>query len=127
MLCAMQGLPLAHRGLKLANIGVVSYDDQNIAIVILDYGQTVQVQPHSPVRGKASTPGYRAPEMQNQVHGTSLDIWSCGIIGLRMFVPEWPHSFNVRAEFEDGVAKLGADNEATPRKLIAQMLKWDPA
>lgn len=30
--------PLVHRDLKLANIGVVSYDDQNIAIVILNYG-----------------------------------------------------------------------------------------
>jgi hypothetical protein len=118
--------PLVHRDLKLANIGVVSYNDQSIEIVILDYGQTIQIQPHGPVRGKAGTPGYQAPEMQNQVHGTSLDIWFCGIIGLRMFVPEWPHTSNVRADFEEGVVKLGVDDPATPRNLVAQMLAWEP-
>jgi serine/threonine protein kinase len=79
----------------------VSYTDQSIAIVILDYGQTIQVQPQNSIRGKAGTPGYQAPEMQYQVHGTSLDIWSCGIIGLRMFVPEWQHSSNVRVDFRE--------------------------
>jgi hypothetical protein len=117
--------PLVHRDLKLANIGVVSYNDQNITIVILDYGQTIQVQQHDPVRGKAGTPGYQAPEMQNQVHDTSLDIWSCGIIGLKMFVPEWPHSPNVRVDFEVGVATLGVDGQGTARSLVAQMLAWD--
>jgi serine/threonine protein kinase len=118
--------PFIHRDLKLANIGVVSYNDKSIAIVILDYGQTIQVQAHSPTRGKAGTPGYQAPEMEHQVHSTSLDIWSCGIIGLRMFVPEWQHSSNVRADFEKGVARLGADDQTTPRYLVAQMVAWDP-
>jgi serine/threonine protein kinase len=98
----------------------------SIAIVILDFGQTIQVQTHSPTRGKAGTPRYQAPEMEHQVHSTSLDIWSCGIIGLRMFVPEWQHSSNVRADFEKGVARLGADDQTTPRYLVAQMLPWDP-
>lgn len=65
--------------------------------------------------------------MQNQIHGTSLDNWSCGIIGLRIFVPEWPHSSNVRADFEGGVAKLGVDDQTMPRNLVSQMLAWDPA
>jgi serine/threonine protein kinase len=43
-----------------------------------------------------------------------------------MFVPEWQHSFNVRADFEEGVARLGADGQTTPRHLVAQMLPWDP-
>jgi serine/threonine protein kinase len=65
---------LIHRDLKLANIGVVSYNNMSIAIVILDFGQTIQVQTHSPTRGNAGTPGYQAPEMEHQVHSTSLDI-----------------------------------------------------
>jgi serine/threonine protein kinase len=118
--------PFIHRDLKLVNIGVVSYDDKSIAIVILDYGQTIQFQARSPTRGKAGTPRYQAPEMEHQVHSTPLDIWSYGIIGLRMFVPEWQHSSNVRAGFEKGVARLGADNQTIPRHLVAQMLAWDP-
>lgn len=77
--------PLVHRDLKLSNVGVVSYDERSIAVVILDYGQTVQVHSHRPIRRKAGTPEYQAPEMLRQVHDVGLDIWSCGIIGLRMF------------------------------------------
>ncbi|KFY27450.1 hypothetical protein V491_00903 [Pseudogymnoascus sp. VKM F-3775] len=71
--------PLVHRDLKLSNIGVVSYDERSIAVVILDYGQTVQVHSLKPIRGKAGTPGYQAPGMLHQVHDVGLDIWSCGI------------------------------------------------
>jgi serine/threonine protein kinase len=118
--------PLVHQDLKPANIGVVSYLDQSIAIVILDYGQAIQVQPHNSIRGKAGTPGYQAQDMQHQVYNTSLDIWSCGIIGLRMFVSEWQHSSNVRMYFQEGVAMLGADDKYTPRNLLSQMLAWEP-
>jgi serine/threonine protein kinase len=75
--------PLLHRDRKLSNIGVVSYDDYSIVVVI---GQTIQAQPHKPIGGKAGTRGYQAPEMPHQIHDPALDIWSCGIIGLRMFV-----------------------------------------
>ncbi|TVY80957.1 putative serine/threonine-protein kinase HSL1 [Lachnellula suecica] len=122
--------PLVHRDLKPANIGVVAYEAQHkhIAIVILDYGQTIQLQPQRPVRGKAGTPGYQAPEMQSELHDISLDIWSCGIIGLRLLVPNWPHASNEikKTDFEIGVAELAAGDQALAQHLIAQMLAWDP-
>jgi serine/threonine protein kinase len=71
--------PLVRRDLKPANIGVVPSTDQSIAKVILDYGQTIQVQRHNSIRGRAATPGYQAPEMQHQVHNTSLVF---GLVGL---------------------------------------------
>ncbi|OAF61017.2 hypothetical protein VC83_02424 [Pseudogymnoascus destructans] len=46
--------PLLHRDLKLSNIGVVSYDERRIAVVILDYGQTVQIHSQRPISGKAA-------------------------------------------------------------------------
>lgn len=69
--------------------------------------------------------GYQASEMQHQVHGPSLDIWSCEIIGLRIFVPKWQHPSNMRVDFQEGVAMLGADDQNTPRHLLSQMLTWD--
>jgi hypothetical protein len=119
--------PLVHRDLKLSNIGVVSYDDHSIAVVILDYGQTIQAQSRKPIRGKAGTPGYQAPEMLHQIHGLALDIWSCGIIGLSMFVPEWQVSSNipVQADFQKGVGILKSHESTTPEHLIAQMLNWE--
>jgi serine/threonine protein kinase len=112
--------PLLHRDLKLSNIGVVSYDDRSIAVVILDYGQTIQAQPHRPMRGKAGTRGYQAPEMPHQIHDLALDIWSCGIIGLRMFVqvPAIP----VQADFHQGVGILNSHELTATEHLIAQML-----
>lgn len=50
--------PLVYRDLKLSNVGVVSYNDHSIAIVILDYGQTIQARPTSPIKGQAGTHGY---------------------------------------------------------------------
>lgn len=118
--------PLVHRDLKLANIGIISYNDQTITIAILDYGQTIQAQLHSPAGGKAGTPGYQASKMQLQDHSTALDVWSCGIIGLRLFVPEWQHSPNERADFQKGVAMLGGHDPTMPRNLLAGPLAWEP-
>ena len=119
---------LLHRDLKLSNIGIVSYNDHSIAVVILDYGQTIQVQSHRPVSGKAGTRGYQAPEMPYQVHDLALDIWSCGIIGLRMIVPEWQASaIPVQADFHKGVGILDSHESTTPKHLIAQMLTWEPS
>lgn len=69
----------------------------------------------------------QAPEMLHQVHDVGLDIWSCGIIGLRMFVPEWQVSSNipVQADFQKGVGILKACESATPEHLISQMLEWE--
>jgi hypothetical protein len=118
--------PLLHRDLKLSNIGVISYDDYSLAVVILDYGQTIQAQPHRPIRGKAGTRGYQAPEMLHQIHDPALDIWSCGIIGLKMFVPEWQVSaIPVQADFHKGLGILNSYESTTPEHLIAQMLTWE--
>lgn len=119
--------PFVHRDLKLANIGVVSYHDQSITIAILDYGQTIQIRPQDPIRGKAGTPGYQAPEMQLQIHGTALDIWSCGIIGLKIFVPEWRCSSNESTDFQKGVVTLRAHDPTVIQYLLARMLAWEPS
>jgi len=120
--------PLIHRDLKLSNVGVVSYSDHNIIVVILDYGQTIQAQMNSQIGGKAGTPGYQAPEMLQQIHGRALDIWSCEIIGLRMFVPEWPFSCRDpdQAEFQRGMEMLQSQGSTSSEHLVSQMLIWEP-
>ncbi|KAH6706374.1 hypothetical protein BKA61DRAFT_679555 [Leptodontidium sp. MPI-SDFR-AT-0119] len=64
--------------------------------------------------------------MPNQIHGPALDIWSCGIIGLRMFVPEWQVSvIPVQADFHKGVGALNSHESTTSEHLIGQMLAWE--
>ncbi len=64
--------------------------------------------------------------MSHQIHDPALDIWSCGIIGLRMFVPEWQVSaIPIQADFHKGVEILNSHESTTPEHLIAQMLIWE--
>lgn len=64
---------LVHRDLKLSNISVVSYDERSIAVVILDYGQTVQVHSQRPIGEIAATPEDEALEMLHQVHHVDVE------------------------------------------------------
>lgn len=64
--------------------------------------------------------------MPHQIHDLALDIWSCGIIGLRMFVLEWQVSaIPIQADFHKGVGILNSHESTTPEHLIAQMLIWE--
>jgi serine/threonine protein kinase len=113
---------LLHRDLKLSNIGVVSYDDYSIVVVI---GQTIQAQPHKPIGGKAGTRGYQAPEMPHQIHDPARylvlrNYWSQNVCS-RVAGFCHPHS----SRFAQRSGNTEPARSTTPEHLIAQMLIWE--
>jgi serine/threonine protein kinase len=120
-----QPLPFIHRDLKPSNIGIVEIEELNFQVVILDYGQMIAA---SSGNGKAGTPGYQAPEMQDRTYGSTVDIWACGIIGLELLVPEgslWSKAKS-QYEVEERSTFLSQHDPAMPQHLIGQMLAWEP-
>ena len=108
--------PLVHRDLKPANIGVVSYLDQSIVIVILDHGQTIRVQPHNSIRDRLAPLGTKRRKCNIK------SITPLSYLVLRNY---WPENVCTGMAplfpigewiFRNVFAMLGADDKYTPRK-----------
>lgn len=129
---ALHSAGFIHRDIKPANIGVVQFEGQNIDIVILDYGQTIAKRIWNTRDGHAGTSGYQAPEMllENQEYGSSVDIWACAIVGLKLFAPgvkRWTDPHKDEIYIRNLIALMGEMDSGLPQHLLGQMLCWEPA
>lgn len=70
----------AHRDLKPENLLVVSKEDSDLLIKIIDFGAATQIVPGVKMKDKIGTAYYIAPEVIKQEYDEKCDVWSCGII-----------------------------------------------
>ena len=74
----IHGVNVAHRDLKPENL-LLDYDK---GIKIVDFGLSNTYKSGELLKTACGSPCYAAPEMiaGKKYHGTSVDIWSCGVI-----------------------------------------------
>ncbi|KAF4625415.1 hypothetical protein G7Y89_g12750 [Cudoniella acicularis] len=128
---ALHNTGFIHRDIKSANWGVVTIPPAKITTVILDYGLSIRAT--SCPRGRVGTVPFMAPEMEVADYGSGVDIWSCGIIGLQLFVTEKKLSWsnvtdeNGKRSYINCIKQLRAEAADTMSNLIFKMLAWDPS
>lgn len=133
----LQGLEALHRigfiyrDIKPANIGVVEEQEDNIEIVILDYGETIRAEKCEPSRGNTGTTPYVAPEMDESEYGNAVDIWAAGVVGVQIFVNEgelpWSDAVTEdREEWEIMMGLLENSDIDSVENLLLSMLAWSP-
>ena len=79
---------ISHRDLKPENILI----DSNNLIKIGDFGLSNLMKVGKLLKTACGTPNYAAPEIvgERKYEGTSVDIWSCGVILYALLVGSLP-------------------------------------
>ena len=79
---------ISHRDLKPENILI----DSNNLIKIGDFGLSNLMKDGKLLKTACGTPNYAAPEIvgERKYEGTSVDIWSCGVILYALLVGSLP-------------------------------------
>ncbi|KAM3940079.1 protein kinase C theta type-like [Leptodactylus fuscus] len=123
--CGLQFLHrhnIVHRDIKPANIML----DGNGHIRLIDLGIARDgVTSTSKIRGKAGTPGYKAPEvLLRQEFNTAVDWWSLGIVVSRMAIGFSPfyHGGNITTD----KPKLPSWLDADLKDLLLNLLEINP-
>lgn len=70
-----------HRDLKLENVIVREIDEENLDVLIVDFGFACNVKDYKKYFPRCGTPGYIAPEiLKGKSYGLNVDVFSAGII-----------------------------------------------
>ena len=71
---------IAHRDLKLENILIDQYNEDQIHIKVIDFGTAELFDSYTKFRNSVGTIYYLAPEVLMKCYDEKCDIWSCGVI-----------------------------------------------
>lgn len=128
-----------HRDIKPANIGIVKFSmvENEVQIVILDFGSTVKQDHCDAQPGQVGTVPYLAPEMEITKYTKEVDVWACGIIALQLMVTHgalpWKHVVRSkpgfpagRLAYEEKISMLEKTKSTAVHDLILGLLAWDP-
>lgn len=79
---------IAHRDLKPENILI----DSGRVVKIVDFGLSNLMKDGRMLKTNCGSPNYAAPEIvcQQKYEGTSVDVWSCGVILYALLVGRLP-------------------------------------
>ena len=126
-------MKIVHRDLKLSNVLVFADDSvspRNWKIKVADFGMSVQLSSRvQKLYTLCGTPAYAAPEMVgNKGYGTSVDMWSLGVMAFQLFIGDSPFSGSKRLLFhqiQHGLYDIPPSLSKGPRSLISRLLKVD--
>ncbi|KAM3937569.1 protein kinase C theta type-like [Leptodactylus fuscus] len=125
IVCGLQflhGHNIVHRDIKPANIMLDG--DGHIRLIDLGIARN-GVTSSSKIRGKAGTPGYKAPEvLLRQEFNTAVDWWSLGIVVSRMSTGFSPFYYD--DDITRDKPKLPSWLDANLKDLILNLLEINP-
>lgn len=86
---------VVHRDIKTENIIITNHDTDTMVVKIIDFGFSTSL--HNDLTGSfLGTRGYLAPEMlQQRLYGTSVDVWSCGVVAYVLMSGQLPFDSTV--------------------------------
>jgi 5'-AMP-activated protein kinase, catalytic alpha subunit len=124
----LQKVMVVHRDLKPENLLI----DSNKNIKIVDFGLSNMYKPGETLKTACGSPCYAAPEMiaGKRYHGTTVDVWSCGVILFAMIAGYLPFEDSNTSQLYKKI--LTADYKCpkwlTPeaQDLLKKVLNTDP-